>query len=132
MTMRLRVLLPTGVLADTAAARISAEGQHGSFTLLPRHVDVVVALTTGILSWEASGEETFAAVDGGLLVKRGPEVTVGTHRAVVGPQLGELSRTIAEKFRVCDEHARAAGHAIARLEVDFIKRFLELEQRGHG
>ncbi len=132
MTMHLRVLLPAGVLVDAAADKISAEGQHGNFTLLPRHVDVVVALVTGIVSWQADGQETFAAVDGGLLIKRGADVTVGTHRAVVGPELGSLSRTIAHEFRVRDEQARAAGNVMARLEVDFIQRFLELEQRGHG
>lgn len=132
MTMHLRVLLPTGVLVETGADKIRAEGQHGSFTLLPRHADVVIALVTGLLSWESDGDEAFAAVDGGLLIKRGHDVTIGTHRAVRGQALGALRRTIEQEFRVRDEHERAAGGAMARLEVDFIQRFLEMEQRGDG
>ena len=132
MTMRLRVLLPTGVLVEADAERITAEGMHGSFTLLPRHVDTVVGLVVGLLSWVSDGREAFAAVDGGLLIKRGRAVTIGTHRAVLGPALGALRTTIEQEFRVHDERERAAEAAMARLEVDFIQRFLELEQRGHG
>ena len=131
MIMRLRVLLPTRVLVEAGAHKITAEGQHGSFTLLPRHVDIVAALVTGLLSWEADGVEAFAALDGGLLIKRGPEVTIGTHRAVLGPALGALRRTIEQEFRVRDEREQAARGAMARLEVDFIQRFLEMEKRGH-
>ena len=35
MIMRLRVLLPTRVLVEAGVQKITAEGQHGSFTLLP-------------------------------------------------------------------------------------------------
>lgn len=132
MTMRLRVLLPTGVLVDAGAHRITAEGRHGSFTLLPRHVDVVAALVTGLLSWERDGREMFAAVDGGLLIKRGSDVTIGTHRGVLGSGLGALRQTVEREFRVRDERERGARSAMARLEVDFIQRFLELEKPGHG
>ncbi len=132
MNMRLRLLLPTSVLVDTAAQRISAEGQHGSFTLLPRHVDTVAALVAGLVSWDAEGTETFAAVDGGLLIKRGREVTIGTHRAALGTGLGDLRRTIEQEFRVLDEREQATRGAMARLEADFIQRFLDLEERGRG
>ena len=100
MIMRLRVVLPTRVLVEAGAQKITAEGQHGSFTLLPRHVDIVATLVTGLLSWEADGAEAFAALDGGLLIKRGPNVTIGTHRAVLGPALGALRHTIEQEFRV--------------------------------
>lgn len=130
MTMQLRVLLPTRVLVQADARTITAEGQHGRFTLLPRHVDVVVALVTGLLSWETDGVEAFAALDGGLLIKRGSEVTIGTRRAVLGPALGTLRRTIEQEFAVRDEREQAARGAMARLEVDFIHRFLEMEKHG--
>lgn len=132
ITMRLRVLLPTRVLIEADARKVTAEGQHGSFTLLPRHVDIVAGLVTGLLSWELDGEESFAALDGGLLIKRGTDVTIGTHRGVVGPALGSLRHTIDHEFRVRDEHERAARGALARLEVDFIRRFLEMETDGRG
>ena len=105
-----------------------AEGQHGHFTLLPRHADVVTVLVPGLLAW-LDDEERFAAVDGGLLIKRGADVTIATERAVVGSGLGELRRTVEQDFRATDERERVARGAMARLEVDFIQRFMALEER---
>jgi F-type H+-transporting ATPase subunit epsilon len=131
MTMRLRVLLPTSVLIDAPVRQVDAEGHHGHFTLLPRHVDVVAALVPGVLSW-LEDEERVAALDGGVLVKRGAEVTIGTARAVVGTSLADLRRMVDEEFRDAEARERTARSAVARLEVDFIQRFLKLEEHGHG
>jgi F-type H+-transporting ATPase subunit epsilon len=133
MLMHLRLLLPTAVLLDARVGRITADGQHGSFTLLPRHVDFVAALVPGLLSWEVpGGPEAFGAVDGGVLVKRGRDVAVATRRAVVGAGLGELRRAIEVDFQTLDERERQARSAMARLEVDFVQRFLELGQGVRG
>src|SRR5690606_25522886 len=35
-TMRLRILLPTKILADEAVAKVTADGTHGNFAILPR------------------------------------------------------------------------------------------------
>jgi F-type H+-transporting ATPase subunit epsilon len=129
MTMRLRVLLPTSVLIDATVRQVDAEGQHGRFTLLPRHVDVVAALVPGVLWW-LEDDERVAAVDGGVLVKRGADVTIGTARAVVGTSLASLRRTVEEEFRAAEAREQTARGAVARLEVDFIQRFLKLEEHG--
>lgn len=131
MTLHLRVLQPTRVVVDAAVHKVDAEGLHGHFTLLPRHVDVVAALVPGLLFW-LDDEERCAAVDGGLLIKRGREVTIGTARAIVGTSLGDLRRTVREGFKVVDAREQAARSAMARLEVDFIQRFLDLEERGRA
>ena len=131
MTMHLRVLLPTNVLVDVTVRKISAEGAHGHFTLLPRHVDVAAALVPGILSW-LEDRERLAAVSGGLLIKRGTDVTIATERAVLGTGLAELRRTVEQDFRIGDERERVARGAMARLEVDFIQRFMNLQERAHG
>lgn len=130
--MRLKVLLPAAVAIDVAAGKVSAEGLQGHFTLLPRHVDTMAVLVPGLLAWDEAGVEQFAAVDGGVLVKRGAEVIIGTSRAVRSGDLGALRRTLEEDFRALDERERAARNAISRLEVDFIQRFLEIEDRTHG
>lgn len=133
MTLRLRLLVPTAVLLDVPVSKITADGEHGSFTLLPHHVDFVAALLPGLLSYEgADGPEAFAAVDEGLLVKCGPEVTISTRRAVVGGTLGRLRQTVEEDFRRLDEGERAARSVVARLEADFVRRFLELGERARG
>jgi F-type H+-transporting ATPase subunit epsilon len=131
--MRLRILLPTKVLADTPARKVTADGLHGSFTLLPRHVDFLAALVPGLLAYEtADGQEAFAAVDGGLLVKHGRDVLISTRRAVVGGDLASLRHTVDQEFLAIDERERVARGVMARLEADFIRRFLEMGDRARA
>ncbi len=130
--MRLKVMLPTEVLVEAEAGKIVAEAHNGSFCLLPRHVDFVAALVPGLLSFESpEGRESFLAVDGGILLKCGPEVLVSTRNAVLGEDLGTLEEAVERQFRVLDERERKARSALARLESDFIRRFIELEEQGH-
>ena len=129
--MNLKVLLPTEVLVDSEVTKVVAEAENGSFCLLPRHIDLVAALVPGLLSYTTvAGQEVFLAVDEGILVKCGDEVLVSTRNAVQGPDLGTLQRTIDEQFRVLDEHEKMARTAIAKLEADLARRFMELQQHG--
>ena len=127
--MRLKILLPDKVLIDEVVTRITAEAGNGSFTLLPRHIDFAAALVPGLLSFvSVEDQEEFLAVDGGILVKCGPQVTVSTRNAVVGPDLGTLMQTIEEQFRVLDEREKIARSAVVKLEADLIRHFIELEK----
>jgi F-type H+-transporting ATPase subunit epsilon len=125
--MRLRVFLPTEVLLDESIDKLSAEGEDGAFTLLPRHVGYVTSLVPGLLAFTTEGRERFLAIDGGILVKRGDEVRVSTGNAVVGAGLGELRRAVEQQFRRMDERERKAQTSLMRLEADFLRRVFELE-----
>ena len=130
--MRLRVLLPTQVLLDVATPRVVAEAPAGSFCLLPRHVDYVTALAAGLLRFtNAAGEDEYVALSGGLLVKRGPDVLVTTADAVHGRELGGLQAMVRERFATLDAREERARGALARLEADFVRRFIELRE-DHG
>ncbi|MBN2409334.1 MAG: F0F1 ATP synthase subunit epsilon [Candidatus Aminicenantes bacterium] len=128
--MNLRVYLPTRIFLDVEVTKIKAEAENGSFTLLPRHLDWVAALVPGILSYESGETEEFLAVDGGILVKSGPRVTVSTRNAIPGKNLGSLRQAIEETFRMLDERERQARSVLARFEADFIRRFVEMERNG--
>lgn len=125
--MNLRVFLPDHILIEEEVVKINAEAVNGSFTLLPRHIDYVTALVPGLLSYETqSGEERFLAVNGGILVKAGPEVNISTMEATASRDLGELSRLVAEKYQALEEHEREAHVALTRLEIAMFQRLLEL------
>jgi F-type H+-transporting ATPase subunit epsilon len=129
--MNLRVLLPTEVLIEEEVAKVIAEAPNGFFCLLPKHVDFIAALVPGILSFETTGgREEFLAVDEGILIKCGQEVFVSTRNAMRGPDLGQLKRTVVEKFEALDEREKTARSAMARIEAGFVRRFLEIQ--GHG
>lgn len=128
--MRLKILLPNKVLIDQVVTRITAEAGNGSFTLLPRHIDFAAALVPGLLSFvSVEDQEEFLAIDEGILVKCGPQVTVSTRNAVVGSDLGTLMQTIEKQFQVLDEREKIARSVVVKLETDLIRRFIELEKR---
>jgi F-type H+-transporting ATPase subunit epsilon len=129
--MNLKVLLPAEILVQEDVAKVTAEAHNGSFCLLPKHVDFVAALVPGILSFEtAGGREAFVAVDEGILVKCGEEVMVSTRNAMRGPDLGQLRRTVEERFKVLDDREKTARSAMVKIEAGFVRRFLEIQ--GHG
>ena len=130
-TMRLKVLLPTRVLVDEAAAKVVAEAEDGSFGMLPRHIDFVAALVPGILLYvTAEGAERYLGTDEGILVKCGREVLVSTRNAVPGDDLATLRRTVRERYVELDEHERSARSALARLEAGVVRRFIEFREQG--
>lgn len=120
--MNLKVLIPTKVLVDETANKVTAEAENGSFTLQPKHIDFVAALVPGILSFEAdSGEEVFIAVDEGILVKRGAEVLVSVRQGIRSADLETLEQTVAEEFTHLDEKEKETRSAIAHLEAGLLR-----------
>lgn len=129
--MKLKVLLPSEVLIDEKVTKVVAEAENGSFCLLPRHVDFLAALVPGLLSFVSpQGAEEFLAIDEGILIKCGPEVVVSTRNAVRGPDLGMLEQTIEERFQHLNDLEKTARSAFAKLEANFIRRFMDLEKHG--
>lgn len=125
--MKLKVLLPTKILLEEDVTKITAEAENGSFCLLPRHIDFVTALVPGILIFVSiAGEEKFLAVDEGILVKSGTEVMVSTRHAVQSSDLGLLQQTVEKQFRVLNEREKVTRSALAKLEVNIVRQFLEL------
>lgn len=130
--MKLKILLPGGVLLDEEVKKVIAEAVNGSFCLLPHHIDIVSALVPGILSFVTTGgHEVFLAVDEGVLVKAGQEVLVSSTRAVPGAELGKLKETVERVFRHLDDSEKVARSTMAKLEADLVRGFLELGDRGN-
>ncbi|APG27970.1 F0F1 ATP synthase subunit epsilon [Syntrophotalea acetylenivorans] len=127
--MNLKVLIPTEVLLEREISSLTAEGQNGSFCLRPRHIDFVAPLVAGLLYFveQQEGVEGFVAIDQGVLVKYGAQVTVSVRNAVFGPSLEDLLNIVDERFGVLDDQQRMVRSAMTRLEADFLRRFMELK-----
>jgi F-type H+-transporting ATPase subunit epsilon len=123
--MKLKILLPFKVFAEKAGvSRIVSETRAGSFGLLPHRRDCVAALAPGILVYETEADgEVFVAVDGGVLVKTGPDVLVSVRRAMGGADLGQLRQAVEKEFLALDEHEQNVRSVLAKLETGFLRRF---------
>jgi F-type H+-transporting ATPase subunit epsilon len=129
--MRLEVRVPESILVDRDVTAVVAEAADGLFGILPRHIDFVAALVPGLLSFRGEDDrEEYLGVDEGILVKRAETVLVSVRGAVRGPDLGSLREAVEERFRTLDDQDRRARTALAKMEAEFVRRFLEWE--GHG
>jgi F-type H+-transporting ATPase subunit epsilon len=127
--MTLKVLLPAEVLFEEPVSRIRAEAENGWFGLLPKHVDFVTALVPGVLTFQPRGKpEEYLALDRGVLVKCGSEVSVSTRQAVRGTNLAQLKQQVERQFLLQRERERAARALESKLEADLVRRLLEAEK----
>ncbi|HNR22309.1 MAG TPA: F0F1 ATP synthase subunit epsilon [Steroidobacteraceae bacterium] len=127
MNLQVKVILPSGVLLQQEAAKVVAEARDGAFCLLPRHVDFVAALVPGILTLTSPDQqETFLAVDEGVLVKHGANVRVSTWNAVPG-RLGELRQAVLAQFRDLGDEELKARRALDHLEASLVHQIAEWE-----
>lgn len=123
----LKIMLPTRILVEEPAWKITAEANFGSFCLLPRHVDYLVMLAPGLFQYESEdGFENYLAVNGGTLVKKGFEVRVATQQAVRADDLGELRERVASDFRTLTERERKARTAMESLQANFVQKMFEV------
>lgn len=131
--MKLKVLLPAETLVDTGVKKIIAESENGFFCLLPRHIDFIAAIEPGILEYlREDGVEEFIAVDEGILVKCASEVLISVRNGLRGPSLGELKKTVEERFKQLDEHQKKNRATMTRLEAGFVRQFIRLEEQRYG
>lgn len=128
--MKLKIMLPAEIFLTEEVTKVVAEAENGFFCLMPHHVDFTTSLTSGVFSFLSQGTENYLAIDGGTLVKRGSEVLVSTRNAVRGPELGSLKRVVIEQFQELDDKEKKARSAAAKLEIDLLRRFMEMKDHG--
>ncbi|MGA2511723.1 MAG: F0F1 ATP synthase subunit epsilon [Candidatus Acidiferrales bacterium] len=127
--MRLTVWLPTEILMQEEVSRIKAEAPNGWFGLLPRHIDFVTALVPSVLTFaRTSGTEEYLAIDHGILVKCGPEVSVSTRAAVRSANLAQLRKDVEARFEAEEEREKKTLSSEVKLEADLVRGLLELEK----
>ena len=127
--MKLTVWLPSEVLLEKEVVRIRAKAENGWFGMLPKHVDFVTALVPSVLIFqEARKPEEYLAIDHGILVKCGPEVSISTRNAIRGVNLSELKAAAERQFREREERERAARALEAKLEAELVRGLLEFEK----
>lgn len=126
--MKLKILLPYNRLLDEPVLKVTAETTQGSQGFLPHHLDYITSLVPGILSFQREqGEEQFLAVDNGMLVKCGEEITVCVAQAsqpTTLQHLEALQDKITEDFQQLTENEREIRSAFSKLESQMMKHLL--------
>lgn len=127
--MKLKVRVPSDVCLDEEVTKVKAEAESGWFCVLPRHIDFVTSLVPGILSFESPDEKTeYLAIDHGILVKCGPEVSVSTRSVARRADLGALRETVEKQFRALHEKEQESRELEAKLEADLVRGLIQMEK----
>lgn len=126
--MKVRILSPLGRVLEEDVEKISFESLSGSRTLLPNHIDVVSAMPPNIMSLLTTDhKEIYLACTQGVLVKQGPLVLISAHKAVIGDDLDNLANLIKTEFAQDEDNRRQVNTAIARLEAQLSRGFMNLK-----
>ncbi len=129
--MNLTILLPEKTYWQGRVKKVVGEAKNGSFCLLPAHIDFVTIMVPGIFyTVTEDDQEIYIAINEGVLLKNGSEITLATRNATKGDSLGSLKRQVEEDFKRIDQQDRRANQALQKLEADFVRRFLDLEAYG--
>lgn len=125
--MTLKIRLPFRVFTEkTGVTRIVAETVQGSFGLLPRRLDCIAVLVPGILIYETEDDgEVYLAVDEGVLIKTGAEVSVSVRNAIAGKELGRLREAVEREFLSRNERERKVRSVLVKMESGFIRRLVD-------
>ncbi len=123
--MNIMVLLPSKVLLKKRVLKINAEAINGHFTLLPKHIDFVAPLQTSILILTDEKEETYVAIDGGVLIKKEDDVWISTPRGMFGDDIDVLEQHIEEQWQIIKQTEEQAKSAKSKMESDVIRRYVE-------
>ena len=126
--MKVRILTPIGVVLDEEAEKISFESLSGSHTFFPHHIDTVSALPQNIVTVRTTKQKNiYVACTQGVLVKQGEQVLLSAHKAVIGEDLNNLAKLIQTEFAQDEENRRQVNSAIARLETQLSRGFMNLK-----
>ena len=127
--MKLQVWTPVDSMSFEKVEKIKAEAQNGWFCVLPRHIDMVTALVPGILIFELSGGQTrYIAIDSGVFVKCGGNVSISVRRAGRPADLGAVRSEAEKRFQEIKTKEQSTHALEAKLEAELVRRLLEFEK----
>ncbi len=118
---------PQGIVFQGEATQVSAEGDNGFFSLLPKHIDYAVSLPPSILTITNGNDTKLFAHDQGTLTKIGNHVRISCFRVIEGADLKSLAEVVKEEFFDIKEEEKKARTNLARLEGTVAKLILQLK-----
>lgn len=128
--MNLKISLPFRVFLDLRKVRrIVFKTSDGSYGFLPHRLDCVAAFVPGIFTYETdAGAIHYVAVDEGVLIKAGADVSVSVRNAIGGADLGKLRESVEKEFIKQDEEEQTARSVMKKMETSFMYRLERLGQ----
>jgi F-type H+-transporting ATPase subunit epsilon len=126
--LHLEILVPDGVVLETAVSALQAADASGRFGLLPAHETILTVLVPCVLEYrDENGTAHYAAVDGGVLQLEDGCASIITSDAITAHRVEEVAavQTMRDERRLQERSARAA---FAELGSSLMRELGKVEQ----
>lgn len=129
-SMDLEILAPDHVVVKDQIVDLRAADASGRLGLRPGHEPFLTVLVPCLLMFRTTGgKDLFAAVDGGVLILEGREISLATRDAVVSERLDDVAEVAAEMLEVRRTREKSARAAFAELEASLLRELRKVEPR---
>jgi F-type H+-transporting ATPase subunit epsilon len=128
--VRLKIIVPAGVFASIEKVeRIVVMTQGGSFGVLPHRMDCAAVLPPGLFAYStAATDEVHLAIDAGMLIKTGADVSLCVRRVIAGADLGRLRQAVQQELKQRGEQESSNLKTLAHLESGLVREFVKLKR----
>jgi F-type H+-transporting ATPase subunit epsilon len=125
-SFRLTVVTPTKII-ERDITHIRLRDDTGYFGIMRGHIDFLTALAPSLGYYrDASGNETFLAVDGGILSVRGGNITLTSREVYESDDAERLADIIESAVAKRRESERSFISMLESIERSFIEKAAEV------
>ncbi len=125
-SFRLTIVTPTKIL-ERDITHIRLKDETAYFGIMKGHIDFLTVLVPSLCYYrDASGKETFLAVDGGILSVRGGKVTLTSRQAYESDNAERLGDIIEGAIAKRKESERSFMSMLESIERSFIEKAVDL------
>ncbi len=115
VSLDLEIITPSRQIAHGRVVAVQAADASGQFGIWPGHEDFLTILIPCVLRYRGDdGRESFAAVDGGLLLLEDGRISVATRDAVVAEHLEDVADDAAAMLRRSQRQGASGSRRFCR------------------
>lgn len=129
--LNLRIYTPEKLVLEEEILKITVNGEEGSFTILPRHIDYISSFNDCIIYYTDKNEKVkFIAVNQGILTKTGRNIEISTFHIITGNSLQELKNNMNEMASKSEDLAnydQKINQNLKQIEFNLFKKIMEFK-----
>lgn len=130
MSLELEIIAPDRLIAHGRVVAVQAADATGQFGIWPGHENLLSVLIPCVLRYRGEdGRESFAAVDGGVLLLESGKISVATRDAVIAERLEDVADKAAAMLAARKDKEQAARAGFAELETTLLRELRKAEKR---
>lgn len=129
--LNLRIYTPEKLILEEEILKITLNGNEGSFTILPKHVDYISSFSDCIITYiDKNSGVNFLAVNQGVMTKIGRNIEISTFHVILGNSLQELkdrTNEILSKSNELINKEKEINKNLKQMEFTIFKKMLEFK-----